>query len=97
MPAPGAWSLGPAEVTKDASAKEVRRRRLRRLRGEVGRIREELPRLQETLRELSVVESQRRLGADEAQRVTTLRRQCEALRLELKLFREEFEQLRASA
>jgi DNA-binding response OmpR family regulator len=97
LPARAAWGPGPAEVTKEAPAKEVRRRRLTRLRGEVGRIREELSQLQETLRELSVVESQRRLGADEAQRVTTLRRQCEAQRLELNLFREEFEQLRASS
>jgi DNA-binding NtrC family response regulator len=85
----------PAEVTREASAKEVRRRRLTRLRGEVGRIREELPRLQETLRELSAAESQRGLSADETQRLRTLRHQSEALRLELNLFREEFERLRS--
>jgi hypothetical protein len=84
-------------VTREASAKEVRRRRLTRLRGEVDRIREELPRLQEMLRELSAVESQRSLSADEVQKLTTLRRQSEALRLELNLFREEFEQLRSSS
>jgi DNA-binding response OmpR family regulator len=94
-PRPGRPS--PAEVTREASTIEVRRRRLTRLRGEVGRIREELPRLQEMLRELSAAESRRSLSADEVQKLMSLRRQSEALRLELNLFREEFEQLRTSS
>jgi DNA-binding NtrC family response regulator len=94
-PAPRGRRRDAVGMTKEAAAAEVRRRRLTLLRNEVGRIREELPRLQEALQELSLAESQRRLSAAEAQQVTTLRQRSEALRLELGLFRDEFERLRA--
>lgn len=71
-----------------------RRRQLARLRVEVGRVQAALQRVQTETRRLAAIEATRRLTVEEAKQVATVRRESEALRLELTLFRREFERLR---
>jgi len=61
----------------------------------VGRLRARLGAAQAELRRLKAVEATRRLRAEEVRRVTTLRLESDALRLELAALWEEFERLRA--
>jgi CheY-like chemotaxis protein len=89
---PAGWR---APAGKDAPERGARRRQLVRLRTEVARLRAALPALRAELRGLAAAEAVRRLTPDEARRAAALRRQLEALRLELALFREEFARLGA--
>lgn len=81
---------------KDLAAKARREAALRRLAGEVQRIRVTLEGRRASLQQLLETEQQRRLTAEEAGSVRHLRWESERLRWELVLLREEFERLRAS-
>ena len=72
-----------------------RQRQLVRLRAEVTRVREALTRVQEAARRFAEIEGARRLTADERAHLSALRVESEALLLETRLFRQEFERLRA--
>jgi two-component system response regulator MprA len=76
---------------------DARRRQLTRLRAEVERVRTALRRVQTEVLALAAAEATRTLTAAEARRVPALRRESEALRLELGQFGAEFELLRAAA
>lgn len=89
-PVPAGWR---PPAGKDAPEADARRRQLVRLRTEVARIRAALPALRAELQDLAAAESVRRLTPDEARRAGALRRQSDALRLELVLFRQEFARL----
>ena len=71
-----------------------RQSQLARLRTEVSRVQQAVLRVQAETRRLAELEATRRLTAGEAGQVGAVRRESEGLRLELALFREEFERVR---
>ncbi len=74
--------------------RDERLSQLARLRAEVARVQEALVRVQLETRRLAEIEATRRLTASEISQVSAVRRESNGLRLELGLFREEFERLR---
>ncbi len=74
--------------------RDERQSQLARLRTEVSRVQQAVLRVQAETRRLAEIEATRRLTAGEAGQVGALRRESEGLRLELALFREEFERVR---
>jgi DNA-binding response OmpR family regulator len=95
LPAPRPPAGGGPPTAKEGGAPDARRRQLTRLRAEVARVRAALGRVQTEVRALAAAEATRPLTAAEARRAAALRRESEALRLELALFGTEFERLRA--
>lgn len=89
-PAPphGSLAVSPGWVKDD------RRRHLQQLRAEVGRVQAALQRVQAETRRLAAMEATRRLTAVETKQAATVRRESEALRLELARFHDQFERLR---
>ena len=83
--------------TTVAPRQDDRQRQLVRLRAEVTRVREALTRVQEATRRFAEIEGARRLTADEQAQLRALRMESKALLLEMRLFRQEFERLRAEA
>src|SRR5215218_2584281 len=94
-PATGGPSAAPA--ARAVWEPDARRRQLTRLRAEVERVRTALGRVQTEVLALAAAEATRPLTPAEARRVPALRRESQALRLELALFGAEFERLRAPA
>lgn len=74
--------------------RDERLSQLERLRAEVGRVQEALVQVQLETRRLAEIEAARRLTASEISQVSAVRRESNGLRLELALFREEFERVR---
>jgi DNA-binding response OmpR family regulator len=91
----GGATRAPAAATAQWKP-EARRRQLGRLGAEVARVRSATARVQAEVRALAAAEAARKLTPAEARRVTALRREAEALRLELALFAREFQGLRAA-
>jgi DNA-binding response OmpR family regulator len=85
----------PTRVLEKHTAREAeRQRRLRQLRQEARRLRDEVAANGEGIRQLLAVESQRSLSADETAQVRVFREQGERLRLELQTLWQEFEAIR---
>jgi hypothetical protein len=76
-------------------AADERRRRLWQLQREVGRVRQTLAWVRAETARLGAIEAERPLTAGEASEVGRVRRQSEALALEMEALREEFERLTA--
>jgi hypothetical protein len=74
-------------------AADERRRRLWQLQREVGRVRQTLAWVREETARLGAIEAERPLAAAEASEVGRVRRQSEALALEMEALRGEFERL----
>jgi DNA-binding response OmpR family regulator len=109
LPAPGAAPIEPAARPSIEEARPMinrpptalrrrepdpRRRQLIQLRDEVTRVQASLVRVRAAVERLVEVEATRKLTADERGRIAALRRESEALYLELKGFHQEFARLR---
>jgi DNA-binding response OmpR family regulator len=89
--------LAPAPARpfgKHAAMEADRQRRLRQLRQEAQRLRDEVAANGEGIRRLLATEAQRSLSAEEASQVRVFRQQGERLRLELQALWQEFEAIR---
>lgn len=95
-PAPPAAARGAPPPVPPGPESDARRRQLVRLQVDVGRVRAALAQVQAAARDLAAIEATRALTPAEARRATALRRESEALRLELALFGTEFERLRVA-
>jgi CheY-like chemotaxis protein len=96
LPAPTSppSEVGPPPAARDAWEPDARRRQLVRLRAEMARVRAATTRVRAAVRLLVAAQATRKLTLAEARRAAALRRQSEALRLEMTLFGKEFERLR---
>jgi CheY-like chemotaxis protein len=95
LPAPGP-RRGAAgdELARRRREPDARRRHLTQLREEVTRVRATLARVRAAVERLAAAEATRKLTTEEVRRVSALRRESEALHLELRGFHEEFARLR---